>query len=267
LRSEPFHITNDSFALLANRKIAYLHRTARDFLEQSEIWNQILKNSSSEFVLYKAMLASMIRQLKCISNDAEGAITLSGIIHETLQYLSFLEKQGILSIEWTAEMAEVMRVAVAQCQSPWIEGLEMNKTITEIRKHGERAFLALAAEHPLHSFVHQKLLADVLILPDQEHRSLLDCVVADYAAYASLCDVSRSNDHPLPNFTLIQRLLGSGANPNQVYKDRTPWTCVLRDAWKISADESIELGRKTELLSFWADIVHEFINSACICPS
>jgi len=121
----------------------------------------------------------------------------------------------------------------------------MDRTITEIRKHGERAFLALA---------------DVLILADQEHRSLLDCLVADYGAYTSLCDVSCSNDHPLPSSTLIQRLLGSGAEPNQIYKARTPWSCVLRDACKISADESIELQHKTELLSLWADIVQEFID-------
>jgi len=117
LRSKPFQIKDDSFALLVNRKIAYLHRTARDCLEQPGIWNNILKGSSREFVLYKAMLASMIRQLKSISNNAEGAIILSDTIHKTLQYLSSLEKKGILSAKWTEEIAGVMRVSVAQCQS------------------------------------------------------------------------------------------------------------------------------------------------------
>jgi len=259
VRSEPFNVTNDNFSSFPDRKVAYLHRTARDFLEKPEVWYQIMSHSPADFVLYKAILGSLIYELKSLPRDARGAIAVSDCIHRTFQYSAYLEARGVPSTKWSIELEEVIRVAIEQCQKVWIESVRPDKTVMEIRKRGERGFYAAAAEYPLHSIVQQKLLNGMQILPEQEHRSLLDCAIADYAAYASLCDFSFGTSHPLPDIRFIRRLLESGEDPNQLYRGRTPWGCVLQEACKVSADDSIDTRLKSDLLSVWAEIVELFI--------
>lgn len=64
---------------------------------------------------------------------------------------------------------------------------------------------------------------------------------------------------PVPNLTLLRRLLDRGEDPNKLYGGDTAWKEVLLVAQVISEDVSIPFKMRISLLNHWADIAEVFI--------
>jgi hypothetical protein len=82
----------------------------------------------------------------------------------------------------------------------------------------------------------------------------------DYQSYPSLCEQDRFTDGlPVPNLTLLGRLLDGGADPNQSYGGDSVWTKVMLEARDISGTVSIPYKTRTLMLGHWSDIAEILI--------
>ena len=63
-------LTLQEIDILADRKVQYLHRTVKDFLEQPEIWDRIVAATGAKFHPYTALYASYLLQLKSLDLES-----------------------------------------------------------------------------------------------------------------------------------------------------------------------------------------------------
>jgi hypothetical protein len=240
----------------ADLKIAYLHRTARDFLERPEIWSIIMKDSPEDFNAQETLMRSLIISLKSSRPTEPNANT--NLITWSLQYAEIVELRfQTMSLH---EMEHIMKAAVELCQGITEQPVDQieDEVLSQISKHGDSGFLNIAARYNIQSFVQHKLQTGAVVFPDHPNRPLLDSVVGEYQLFPSFCQRSESKEGRAPDLSFIRRLLKSGHDPNSSFAGRTAWERVLIETRRIVRDETSPEQRR-RLLLHWAQIIDEFI--------
>ncbi|KAI9660993.1 MAG: hypothetical protein M1821_009320 [Bathelium mastoideum] len=242
----------------ADRKVTYLHRTARDFLQKPEVWSSILADSPEGFNSQKILMKSYILNLKTMNQSEENTTGITDCIYQILQYASSVEQRFGTTL--FAELDETMRVATSYCQSIEMRSAEQDAMMTETRLRGQSGFLTYAAKFGLQIFIQEKLENGISIFPGQGPQSILYHSVADYKTYASLSE--RSGDvhqNPVPDLAFIRRRLNLGEDPNDAYNGKSPWEIAIQEACEIASKDDLSRKVRQSLLSHWSIIVEEFI--------
>ncbi|TAQ86208.1 hypothetical protein B7494_g5468 [Chlorociboria aeruginascens] len=244
-----------------DRKVAYLHRTAKDFLESPEIRKKILTISPPGFNPHVSILNSYLLLIKTLPPDKVSRTTFWQMIQDFLEFAA------------VSELA--METPLTKCLD------ELDKTISEIfrdfklcgenhhwtttrwtsadSKH-EVGFLSLAAEYNLKLYIRSKLELGIPVFELGEGRPILDYIIEDSRIYPSLCEPPASGNWALPSLRLIKILLDRGEDPNSHFKNSTTWARVLKEASKITSEGSIDDAQKNLILLHWAEIVEVFIS-------
>ena len=240
----------------ADLKVAYLHRTARDFLEKPDIWSSIMADSPEGFHVQKSLLRAFILTLK--TSQPNDPITVGNLITQCLQYTATIELR-FQSVP-LKEMEEIMGASTDLCKRTALQCADHieNEMVIQISKHGEPALLSVAAQYSLQSFIQKNLEDGAVVLPGQPNRPLLDCVVGNYRNFPSLCERTDSKEDRVIDLAFIRRLLDLGHNPNESSSGDTPWERVLLEIRKIASEETSPEKRK-RLLLHWAKIIDEFV--------
>jgi hypothetical protein len=124
----------------------------------------------------------------------------------------------------------------------------------------ENGFLALAAKYNLQLCIRANIERGLPIFMKQAGRPILDYITEDYRSYPSLCEPENlAAGEPVPNLTLLKRLLNGGVNPNQSWGGDTIWKKVLLQARDIPDKTSIPYKTRTLILIHWSDIAEVFI--------
>lgn len=240
----------------ADLKIAYLHRTARDFLERPDIWSMIMADSPKDFNVQETVMQSFICMLN--TSQLENASANSKLITWCLQYIETVGMR-FESVPFQ-EMESITKAATSFCNRLIMQANKQieDEVLTEISKHGESGFLLIAARYNLQSFIQKKLQSSVPIFPGQPKRPLLDCVIGDYLKFPSLCERSQAGGVSVPHLEFIQQLLSLGHDPNLPFAGKTPWERVLLEARRIARDET-SIEQRKHLLLHWAKITGVFL--------
>lgn len=235
----------------AQTKVTYLHRTVRDFLMYSGVWDILLQLAT--FDAHVCHLRSYVLQLKFALDEPER--------HRRLD-------------EWWPDIVLAMTHARYSERDPCVVQLldELNKTLTwywlargpepidnwarsSFGSYEERGktefhqpFLSLATKFGIQQYVEQKLpvpyIAGIPLL-----------------TYATEFLVDRRKTvYPLSSPDLVKTILEIGADPNQSYKslsqkDETPWLSTLKYLRQANRRGWI----RNDETSRWVDIMKLFL--------
>jgi len=245
------------------RKVAYLHRTVRDFIEAPQVKDRIAK-MAEDFNPYPALLRSSVLMAKSWSSSGQRWSPLDDHVRQGMQYACELEEEGILQGELLDEMDRcVSEIFKRNPDSPcehWAAACTSSKaTIVPT------GFLALAASHRLHSYISAKIVQGIRIFPDDARVPLLLRVISDYRTYPSLCEPGLlPASRMVPSAAVIQHLLRGGADPNFETDGQTIWGVVLHECLAASRkQEPFGYADRTGVaeMETWAAIVELFIGA------
>lgn len=99
---------------LAIKKVQYLHRTVKDFLEQPEIWDRIVAGAGERFHPHTALYASYLLQLKSLDPDTMTKAEFWDTLTWTIEYAASTEK-NISKSEYIEYIDEIDRAARQLC--------------------------------------------------------------------------------------------------------------------------------------------------------
>jgi NACHT domain len=238
LAPEDFQPASTKYELDANLKVAYLHRTVKDFLDKPDVWNKLLAASKPSFNPYRSLCSSFLLQLKCVHPDA---LTLSGfwdLVTWCIEYAAKIEAvTGDMQVRLLDELERVA-AELTSCPGPedwtFLDLHTFNKrlhnnshwTNTRLPWILGSSFLHLAALCNLDKYVSIKLGPGCFYLPDPNSTPLLDSAIADFNTFIDYKDKPYCSTLQVP-FRTIQILLEKGADPNHVFRNRTPWQILL----------------------------------------
>ncbi len=83
----------DSVRIHSTHIVQFMHQTAKDFVEQPEMWKVFLPNFPRDFNPYTSLLASCILELK-LGNPLDGASVRQGLVKPTISHRRALELVG-----------------------------------------------------------------------------------------------------------------------------------------------------------------------------
>jgi hypothetical protein len=245
-----------------DRKVTYLHRTAKDFLESPDMQKRILTMSPPGFDRHVAILSGYLLLLKTLPVEGIDRVTLWRMVVDFLNIAS--ESEASAEVPLTEYIDELDKTADIMFCAHGFSGEKCHWTATRRTSAGSKyevGFLPLAAEFNLRRYIVSKLELGVPLFLLGDGRPILDYVIEDFAKYPSLCEPSTvaSEGSDLPCLRVIKTLLDRGENPNARYKDSTTWERVLEAASKIAKTPRVEDEKKRLLLGHWAAIVETFI--------
>lgn len=273
-RLQTFGYMSDFPIPLPFRKVAYLHRTVRDFINSPEI-KQRIGNMAPGYTPHQALLRSTVLMAKtwCPSNRAWHK--LEHDIAGSLHYADRIARSGgIVPLEILDEAWRCFEIMTPQdvnstAACHMTRSSVLNSLVTKsFTLHGSsppEAFLQAAASYELNKYISSKVLNGIGIFADESTRPLLDRMICEYKRYPSLCepktlDVTSSKP---PNLDLIRYLLQNGANPNSVVDGKTTWSSLLQECVSIANElrRDRPRERRTSIFEHWANIVELFILS------
>jgi len=248
-----------------DRKVTYLHRTAKDFLESPNMEQRILGISPPGFDRLVAILKGYLLLLKTL--PAHG-VDLVALWRAVITFMETAAEVEAVSPDTSLNeyLEDFNRTADAKFRACGFSGDNHHWTATRwisadsgnVREIG---FMALAAEFNLKRYIMSKLEVGVPLFTPADSRPILDFVVEDFPTYLSLCEpsITAPKGLALPSLRIIETLLDRGEDPNAQHKDSTTWTRVLDEASKIEKNRMINDDQKKLLLIHWAAIVDAFI--------
>jgi len=265
-------------------RVDFLHRTVKDFLAISDIWEGLTSRTSKDFDPNKSLLESFILQLKFTTNldYSYGFQEVSVFIHQALEFARKLKKRNASST--LLLLKELDRtVTYHWTGSPffdkaagthWATELPLLGLLRATRKPKDPAdhddFLSLAVEFNLVDFVSEKLSHNRAQIK-KTGRPLLDYVVMEdvKVEHASKPDadddVSKySRERYLIHTEMVKLLLSHGANPNEKFSGQTVWQRWNRIG---GGKDGSELHR--EATNTWWDTRNMFLNAGVdphACP-
>lgn len=269
---------------LAFRKVAYLHRTVRDFINSPEI-RQRIGNMAPGYTPYQALLRSTILMAKtwCSSDRAWHRLDLD--IAGSLRYADRIARSGelmppeildeawrcfeILDEAWRCSEIMTPRDVDDAAYHHMTTSSCLNSLVTESSKlHGRsppEGFLQAAASFELNDYIAPKVLNGIAIFSDEATRPLLNRMICEYKHYPSLCEpkIFDGTSSKPPNLGLIRHLLQNGADPNSVVDGKTTWSSLLQECVSIANElrRDRPRERRTSIFEHWANIVELFILS------
>jgi hypothetical protein len=244
----------------ADRKVTYLHRTAKDFLESPKMRQQIVSMSGPGFNPYVSILSAYIMLIKTYHSSKVNRESLWLLITNFLEFAATAESSTMAVLTRYLDILDVVVAEVfrkcnlCMANSHWT-------TTRGIAPGTQRevGFLALVAEYNLKKYIHSKLAAGMNIFEAGGGRPILDYVIEDYEIYPSLGEVLEPLGMLVPSLALVRTLLARGENPNSKYNDTTTWTRLLDTASKVAKNPHMEDEHKSLLLGHWAQMVEAFI--------
>lgn len=204
-----------------NRKLSYLHRTVRDFLELPQVWSRILSYTrQSQFSPYASLLKSHVLYMKLVLVlDGVGASAneqkLKQYTTRTLKYAYLAEVEtNRADVFLLDELVRVMDL-VSHVKGPGFWG-HVRKGYTD----GQDNFLALAISSGLYHYVAHKIKRQPEFLREIEGRPLLNYAIdGSYSHWIA--------EHRLSS-KITDLLLRNGSYPSQKYNGATAWELLLQ---------------------------------------
>jgi len=216
------------------RKIQYLHRTVRDFLEYSSAWATIVANGDSSYDAHQAALLSHILRLRSPleaptkhrrldewwHDDVVPAMT-----HARYAASENAETQGFLLDKLNETLDWYWKKKPSDELDTWARNAFA--TYEERMKHKtpfHHPFLCLAAKFGLADYLHIKLA-------DKKFSYKAGIPLLSHAL-EFLLDRQKTV-YPLSSAKVVSAILESGESPNQPYEDMSkkrqcPWSFALR---------------------------------------
>lgn len=220
-------VTGTQTSNIHTRKVQYLHRSVKDYLDRPEVWESTLSCTNSiAFDPSVSLLRSFVLQFKgSLSPQIPSAgsapwylkkariekSTMSASILDELDHI--LESQ----VKWTG----------LGRPEHWVSPFILGETIY----YGRHIFIALAIQMRWYDYVEEKLEKDVDILKKKTGRPLLD--------YALTTDRERTKQY-CADQRMIRILFKYGATPSDCF-DRpigiTSWEKLMHDTYKWCHDK------------------------------
>ena len=221
---------------LATVPVGYLHRTVKDFLQQPENWDKLLRATESSFnprlrlSVVHAMNLKMLNPATLLENDLLFNLVYA-LQHSMAAYPDGSAAQFRLFLEIDQTIKQKMR------------GLPPGSTVllaepdTEIdwpffqrylRERESDTFLHLAVRLQLFPFVQESLRQSASSTSRRKGvDELLDLAATSYTGYFSdFSDNSAIMTWEPRYVDMFRLLLASGANPNARFEGETPWQIV-----------------------------------------
>jgi len=196
--------------LLANADVEYLHRTVKDFLEQPDVWQQIVAATDANFQPHLALARSYVLQLKWVHFNTPAVVPKEtwNAIFWVIEYCALAEASNVVDVELLGELGRRLRTwfrppATSECP-PSESSLKDFKRWPINPEQGPADFLHLAVQCGLRLYVEYKLGS---IKPDDDYiESLLKTATSEYkVCYRRPKGPAFERDKP--NLALIRMLL------------------------------------------------------------
>ncbi|KAJ5928937.1 hypothetical protein N7466_007893 [Penicillium verhagenii] len=218
---------------LGYSKVAYVHRTVKDFISLSHVQSRLLEVMvGSNFDAHKSLLISVIFQFRWTLDefypnrqiDDRWPNIILAFTHARLS-LNSQQSQLMLIPELDRALCQHWVSRQSTKHDHWARNLFSSY---EKRKNlrFRDPFLSLSAKFGLATLVHDRVLKDETLLcgSDSEIPLLSHCI--------ELLANRRKSVYPLSSPEIISEILTRGGDPNQTYQDlngkaRTPWLVVL----------------------------------------
>jgi hypothetical protein len=126
--SEEDKLTPKEVDSLADAKIQYLHRTAKDFVQQEEVEKRMVAATGSNFNPYLALFTSHLFQLKCLDPESMGKAELWDIVTWAIEYAASTEK-SVSKTDFVKYIDEIDKTAAKLCT----KRLSSGATFTELQ--------------------------------------------------------------------------------------------------------------------------------------
>lgn len=268
-------VTTKDQVPLAFRKVAYLHRTVRDFVNSPKI-RQRISNMAPGYTPHQALLKSTISMAKTWCPCIQAWYSLDQDIMGTLRYADQIARSGdyvpreILDEAWRC--FEIMTSPNVNGTAAYY-GMTRSSFLTKLVTKSSglygssppEAFLQAAASYELNDYISSKVLNGIAIFADESARPLLNRMIREYKLYPSLCEpgIFDGTSSKPPNLAIIRYLLQNGANPNSVVDGKTTWSSLLQECVSIRNKLRRERATERRIATFehWANIVELFICS------
>ncbi|KIW12470.1 hypothetical protein PV08_09747 [Exophiala spinifera] len=237
--------------------VDFLHRTVRDFLAMDEVRQKLEKYSKGAFPCQLRLCTAVLAQIRSLGpnfeslTDAEAFLRL---LDEFLFYASALEmtrsripEELFAALRERLDLFDISNVVnIAGLRSREVQALDLRNNLKMFTSAHWSEGDAGDKNNQLSFFISTGLFDPVADLigshPDaiskKEGRPLLD--------YALRRDRHAAIELKLPNLQTTRFLLESGADPNQMYNERTVWHGFL--SWMRDNQKIISPSQKA-----WAD--------------
>ena len=174
--------------LLAYAEVEYLHRTVKDFLDQPDIWTELVSATDADFHPCLALARSYLLQLKWVHHRTlkinEGGYSSEpwNSLFWLIEYYAIAESSGFVDVKLLDELEKWIRPyfhAPAEPQSPATRDSDYGMGYWPIgREDGPPDFLHLAVRCGLKLYLDKKLSSTK---PDDRYiESLLDTATSEY---------------------------------------------------------------------------------------
>ncbi|KAL2838588.1 hypothetical protein BJX68DRAFT_272530 [Aspergillus pseudodeflectus] len=253
-----------------DRKVTYLHRTAKDFLESNAMRRRILDPSLGQYDPYCSIFRAALLVLKTLPWHR---ITREEIWRVTEMCLQLAESsESVEKRALTKHLDELDKTAAQLFRDSRMCGEITDWTATRWKSpvdNSSRAvgFLALTAEANLKRYILSKFEAGLPRFAFSADRPNLDWIITSHATYPAFCEhpdpggPGGGGGYLLPSRQLIKVLLENKEDPNEAFgDDQTPWIKVFEQAAKCAGDNALPQTQKISILSHWADIADLFIS-------
>ncbi len=247
----------------ADSTVQYLHRTVKDFLETSQVWDRILLAGPRTYDPYLALCRSFIAQFKCLDTPCRTKTFLSAVI-TCMRYAHSVQihlEKGQSAQPLVSLIDEFDRTAAEIHKSSTKDETSWTKDLTE-----SGTFLSLAVRLGLHTYVKAKVHDGCLVKGKLGIWPLLSDAIESTPAFGGIFPFrSFPSVGSFPtSVEMIEMLLKHGADPNRevdssygicgtVWKDllyppterariRDSWTEVIYWFLVYGADPTEDLG-------------------------
>jgi hypothetical protein len=258
----------------SNSTVQYLHRTVKDFLENSKNWEWLMKSRREDYGPNLALAKSFLGQLKGVSFTSGKCV---GLIEMCLFYarlaqngrpadlVAMLDELDRTAGELASHIhnsSELVQNGISAMNQDWVQMSSVKKwyrmdcdwtSISSIAPRIEPQalnFLSLATRLGLHGYVAAKVKKGCLVIKDGNIWPLLMDAILPIQ-----CEKPLALPNPIADKRMLKLLLDQGADPNRgipyiPYNNMTPWEYLL---WKVQ-DDSSKFG-----LDPWLEIVPQFL--------
>ena len=255
----------------ADSKVAYLHRTARDFLQSPHVVQATSRGCPRDFSLHLALLRGNLLVLKTTPTLAFGRRLghNSGwdVLDACMAHASMLE-QDLSHFPNLCSLLDVVDSAMAQhntSQSIQVTQASSNTTHWTAQRpgsHSEIGFLAFAAEYRLQGYITSKIKQGSSIFEVDKKYPLLYYATVEFREYKALQDHSTQfGNYPVPSLSTVRQILQAGADPNEHLQDsaQTVWEGMLANLAATTKSWDLPVEQARIVLHHWISITKEFI--------
>ncbi|KAJ1324127.1 ankyrin repeat domain-containing protein 50 [Microdochium nivale] len=235
-----------------DRKVTFLHRTVKDFLERPDVRSEIVSVGPTGFNPYLPMLGGYLRLLKTLRDEQVDRHTLLEFASTYLELVADAERQSCPIQDEYIDTLDVVLTKLFLKYHLLPPGHHWTETRTTDTEPG---FVAMTAEFNLGRYIRTKISTGSPVFQHTIERPLLDYVIQNCDKYPVFCENPTRPDGPLPSLEMITFMLDQKANPNDPYADSTVWGRFFDKVF-----EDWTATKSSERLEHWAIIVDVLIS-------